>query len=261
MSVPVLYPIIMLLAVGAGAWILKATQRPLGLPTEQRVAIGLAAFCGAMLGAKAPFLLQDWDGLRSGAAWFSSGKTIMCGMVGAYFGVELAKWTLGIRTKTGDSFVIPAAVSIGIGRWACLVAGCCYGIPSQLPWALRCSANDELLRHPTQIYESVFHLSMAALLYVLKSRKIWPGQLAKFYIITYLCYRFLTEFLRPETRFVMELTAYQYFALALIPVFAFLWWRDQSALNATKRKAETKTPSQSSRLPESSSITQDVTDV
>ena len=81
-----LYPLIMLGALAVGAWSLRRNQSQLGLRSSDKVAIGLGAFCGAMIGAKLPFAVSDWEGLRSGAVWFSNGKTIVCGMVGAYFG-------------------------------------------------------------------------------------------------------------------------------------------------------------------------------
>jgi phosphatidylglycerol---prolipoprotein diacylglyceryl transferase len=224
--IPLLYPMIMLLAVACGGWLLRRMQGSLPLSKEQRIALGAAAFCGAMLGSKVPFLLADWQGFLRGTAWFSSGKTILCGLVGAYLGVELAKWTLGIRARTGDSFVIPAAITIAIGRLACLSAGCCYGTPTGLPWGLQCALTDDLPRHPTQIYESLFHFGMAGLLFNLQRRGVWKGQLAKFYFLSYFVYRFLTEFIRPEARYSMHLTGYQWLILALIPIFAFLWWRD-----------------------------------
>lgn len=63
-----------------------------------------------------PLLLSDWDGLRSGTAWFADGKTILLGIVGGYLGVEVAKRLLNVRIKTGDTFAVPVAVAIGIGR-------------------------------------------------------------------------------------------------------------------------------------------------
>ena len=153
----------MLAALASGAWLLRRSQRSLELSVEQRLTIGLSAFCGAMIGAKLPFLVTDVPGLLDGSAWFKDGKTIMCGMVGAYFAVEFAKWALQVKTRTGDSFVVPVAVTVAIGRLGCLTAGCCYGTPTELPWGLRCAISDEQLRHPTQIYESLFHLIMAGL--------------------------------------------------------------------------------------------------
>jgi len=222
------YPLLMGVAIVACGWLLRRSQEKLALSRWEKVVIGLGAFCGAMLGAKLPFALADWQGLRSGAAWFSDGKTIMAGLVGAYFGVEVTKWALEIRVKTGDTFAAPVAVAVGIGRIACFVAGCCYGTATSLPWGVRfpATAGDELPRHPTQLYEAAFHLTMAGVLVLLRHRGIWRGQLAKFYILAYLGYRFVTELIRPEPRVFEGLTAYQWAALVLAPIFAWLWWRD-----------------------------------
>jgi prolipoprotein diacylglyceryltransferase len=84
-------------------------------------------------------------------------------------------------------------------------------------------------RHPTQLYEATFHLAMAAILLALGRRGVWRGQLIKFYILCYLGYRFLTEFIRPEPRYVGGLTGYQWAAIALAPLFVWLWWRDARA--------------------------------
>ena len=138
----------------------------LPISPRQKLAIGLGAFCGAMIGAKLPFVLSDWDGMLSGLAPGSrNGKTILCGLVGGYFGVELAKWMAGVRVKTGDSFAVPVAAAVGVGRLGCFYAGCCYGTPTSLRGA-SCFPRSILPRHPTQLYEAAFHLTAAAVLFV-----------------------------------------------------------------------------------------------
>jgi phosphatidylglycerol:prolipoprotein diacylglycerol transferase len=228
-----LYALIMLVAIATGALVARSSQRSLGLSARDKLGIGLGAFCGSMLGAKLPFVLADWDGLLSGTAWFSNGKTILCGLVGGYFGVELAKWVLGVRIKTGDSFAVPVALAVGIGRLACFVAGCCFGTPTGLPWGVTFRHVDELPRHPTQLYETTFHFVAGIVLYELQSRDLLRGQLIKLYILAYLVYRFATEFIRPEARLWGGLTGYQWAALALAPLFLWLWARDRRDLLAS----------------------------
>lgn len=222
------YPLIILAAIGVGASLLRRSQSTLQLSPHDKWAIGISAFCGAMLGAKLPFALSDWEALRSGTVWFSNGKTILSGLVGAYLAVELTKWIYGIRTKTGDTFAVPAAVTVSIGRLGCFAAGCCYGTPTDLPWGIQFELADGavLPRHPTQLYESAFHLTVAFMMAGLHRRGIWRGQLMKFYILSYLLYRFATEYIRPEPELWWGLTSYQWFALAIAPVFAFIWWSD-----------------------------------
>jgi phosphatidylglycerol:prolipoprotein diacylglycerol transferase len=221
---PWTYPAIMLLSVAVAAALGRGSQASLGLTRWQRLGIALGAFCGAMIGAKLPFVLSDWEGLKSGRAWFDGGKTIVLGLVGGYFGVEAVKWALGIEVKTGDGFAAPVAAAVAVGRLACFAGGCCYGTETYLPWGV--VFHDGVPRHPTQLYEFAFHALCAVALVWMQARGMFRFQLMKLYIILYLSYRFLTEFIRPEPRFALGLTAYQWAALAFAPVFAALWWWD-----------------------------------
>lgn len=220
-----LYPLIMLLSLATGVLLSRRTMPALGLRRTERMAVGLGAFLGAMIGAKLPFVLSDWEGLTSGRAWLENGKTIVFGLVGGYFGVELAKGLLGIRIKTGDGFAVPVAAAVAIGRLGCFVGGCCYGAATQLPWGI--DFGDGQRRHPTQLYEFFFHSSAALGLAWLQHRGLFRGQLIKVYILAYLIYRFLTEFIRPEPILGLGLTGYQWACLGLMPVFVLLWIRDQ----------------------------------
>lgn len=220
-----IYPALMLLAIATGVLLGRRSQRSLGLTARERLAIGLGAFCGGMIGGKLPFVLADWEGLLSGRAWLDNGKTIVFGLVGGYFGVELAKRIMDIRVKTGDGFAVPVAAAVAVGRLACFSGGCCYGTRTSLPWGV--DFGDGLRRHPTQLYEFAFHLSAAVLLAALRRRNLFRGQLIKLYILAYLAYRFLTEFLRPEPILALGLTGYQWASLALIPVFGLLWAADR----------------------------------
>ena len=225
-----IYSAIMTVAVVVGVMISRRTQRGLQLTASEKLGIAVGAYCGAMIGAKLPFVLSDWQGLLSGAAWFSDGKTILCGLVGGYLGVETAKWSLGIQTKTGDSFAVPVAAAVGIGRLGCFSAGCCYGTPTAVPWAVVFPGVDQLPRHPTQLYESAFHFGCAIVLAYCYRRGLFRGQLIKFYILSYALYRFASEFIRPEARQWRGLTGYQLASVVLVAFFAWLWWRDARRL-------------------------------
>lgn len=230
------YPALMIAALVTCSLMLRRAQARLPLVWWQKLGVGVGAFCGAMIGAKLPFVLNDWEGLLSGAAWLAHGKTILCGIVGGYLGVEVAKWSLDIRIKTGDTFAAPVALAVAIGRLACFCGGCCYGTPTSLPWGVCFSTAPDagqLARHPTQLYESAFHFTCAAVLLWLGSRGYLRGQRIQLYILAYLAYRFLTEMIRPEAELLFGLTAYQWAALALAPIFLALWYRDARRIPQT----------------------------
>ena len=74
-----------------------------------------------------------------------------------------------MRVKTGDTFAVPLALALAVGRWGCFFNGCCYGVETTLPWGVwfrsrRRRAPRLMKCHPTQIYESLFHFTMAVVL-------------------------------------------------------------------------------------------------
>ena len=67
--------------------------------------------------------------------------------------------------RLADAAVPAVFLSMALGRWGCLAAGCCTGIQSTLPFALHFPYDASgVTRHPTQIYHA---LSAAAILVIL----------------------------------------------------------------------------------------------
>jgi prolipoprotein diacylglyceryltransferase len=222
------YTLFMVLALAVFLFVRRLVPRPAGLqalPVWRRAALALSGFIGGAFGAKLPFLFgvgdEGWLTL-----WFRDGKTITTGLLGAYLGVELAKLALEIRVKTGDTFALPLALALAVGRWGCYCNGCCFGQPADLPWGVD-FLGDGIPRHPTQVYESVFHLLMAGVLIALMRYDRLRGQRLKVYLIAYGVFRFATEYLRPEPAGLVGLTFYQWVSLVLIVAMALQWAADR----------------------------------
>jgi len=202
------------------------------LPWRKRALLGLAALVGGAFGAKLPFVLSPQEGWLGGPAWIADGKTITTGLIGAYLAVEIAKLALGIHVKTGDTFALPLALAMAVGRLGCFFNGCCAGLPTALPWGV--DFGDGVRCHPTQLYECVFHLIMAGVLWELMRRNWLRNQRLKLYLIAYGCFRFLTEFIRPEPRGWLGLTFYQWVALFLIVAMTIQWQVDRPPRKSTQ---------------------------
>jgi len=225
-----LYSIVMLLAMIAALTLVHRKQEKLELHYAQRAVLGFAAFLGAMLGAKLPFLFeQDWKGIVSPSLWLSDGKTILGGIFGGYLAVEVAKRWSGIHVKTGDTFALPIAVAVAIGRLGCFVAGCCFGCVTELPWGVSFAiANDpaRVVRHPTQLYECAFHIACAGCIVIAEKHRWMAGCRLKIYLLAYLAFRFMTEWIRPEPITSIGLTIYQVACLILATSLIGLWYSE-----------------------------------
>jgi phosphatidylglycerol:prolipoprotein diacylglycerol transferase len=191
------------------------------LPWWKKFVFATAVLGGGVIGAKLPFLFADNTATSSTHLWMSDGKTIVTGLMGAYLAVELVKVALGLRAKTGDSYALPLALALALGRWGCFCNGCCYGTPTTLPWGV--DFGDGLLRHPTQIYESIFHLGMAVILWSMARRAFLPRQRLKAFLISYGLYRLATEFIRPEPVWLCGLTFYQVACLVMVIALGVQW--------------------------------------
>ena len=202
----------------------KSSDGLSSLTPLERLAIGLAAFAGGTIGARLPFVISMSSEGLSFEQWFGDGKTITTGLIGAYLGVELVKLILGIRVKTGDDFAVPMALALAVGRWGCFFNGCCFGTPTSLPWGV--DFGDGVRRHPTQIYESLFHAIMAGVLIEIARHGWLKHQRLKFYLLAYFAYRFATEFIRPEPVAWMGLTFYQWIAVLASAGLVAQWWWD-----------------------------------
>lgn len=223
---PQLYPLMNILALATGLWLKKRQPPDQQLTPLEQFWVGFAAFVGAMTAARLPFVLagiHDGQELRS---LIFGGKTILAGLIGGYLAVELAKKILGIRTRTGDSFVVPVAGSIAVGRLSCFVGACCFGIETRLPWGVVFPTVDMVARHPTQLYEFLFHSLAAIVFATFRSRGLLKNRLFRLYLVAYCVFRFSSEYLRPEARLWWGLTAYQWSAALLAAVFVVLLLRD-----------------------------------
>ncbi|MDR2874550.1 MAG: prolipoprotein diacylglyceryl transferase [Methylobacillus sp.] len=168
---------------------------------ENALVIGVGAIVGAALGAKIAWMLYDpVSAFADFPDWrhLLGGKSIIGALLGGLLGVETAKRAMGIRASTGDAFALPLMLGIFIGRIGCFLAGLddgTYGNATSLPWGV--DFGDGIPRHPTQIYEEIFLALWAMLLIVRGKILTQTGDRFRVFLIGYLIYRLLIEWIRP----------------------------------------------------------------
>lgn len=140
-----------------------------------------------------------------------SSKTIVGGLLGGLLGVELIKKYLGEKRSSGDLFTFPLMLGMIIGRIGCFLNGTSepvFGNETKLWTGM--NLGDGLLRHPIALYEIAF---LALLWLVLKqTEKKWTpeeGLRFKLFMICYLFFRLLLDFIKPRELLLGPLSAIQ----------------------------------------------------
>src|SRR5262249_29544976 len=116
-----------------------------------------------------------------------------------------------------------------IGRFGCLFAGCCFGKPASVPWAITftdpfAAANVgtplNVPLHPTQLYEAgAEFLILMFLLGTEKMGRKFAGRTFWLYIFLYAVSRYVIEFYRGDERgTVGPFSTSQFTSLILAPL-------------------------------------------
>ena len=162
-----------------------------------------------ILGAKVLYLLVDFRNLasnvkdvvgciRGGLVWYGG---VIAVLPFIYFYAKRHKKSYAL---IGDTITGPGILGLGIGRWGCLMAGCCYGKPADVPWAI--IYPDKPIHHPlagipvhpSPIYESIIDFIIAFIAYLFFRRSRGRGIVMLLVIMLYSIARFLLEFLRGD---------------------------------------------------------------
>lgn len=190
----------------ASILVILILSRKQKLPLVEITSYALFGTVISILGAKIYIWLSDI--IRNFSVYVQSPKEILRipeGGGGFYggliLGILFSIWYLPkVRLpfwKVADIVGAGTALGYSLSRIGCFMAGCCYGRPSSLPWAVSFPPLSEPV-HPTQLYDSGLNfMNFLALLTVL-NRKKFDGQVISLDIIINSGIRFFVEFYRGD---------------------------------------------------------------
>jgi phosphatidylglycerol:prolipoprotein diacylglycerol transferase len=194
------------------------------IESSNRVWVLIGATTGALIGSRIIGALEnptEWFNSANPFMYAYQQKTIVGGLLGALLVVEFTKILLKEKTATGDLFVFPLILAMIIGRLGCFSMGIyeeTYGLQTSLPWGM--NLGDNTSRHPVTLYEIVFLLLLwFALWWVQKKSSLANGAVYKLFMMSYLSFRFLLDFIKPHYTFSIGLSSIQ-----LTSVFGLIWY-------------------------------------
>jgi phosphatidylglycerol:prolipoprotein diacylglycerol transferase len=236
------YGVLLALAYLAGLQLAVVRARRAGLDAAKVMDFGIYLIIAALVGAKLMLLLVDFDYFRQNPRELLSlaraGGVFYGGLIAAVLvGLWLVKkYQLPVWT-TGDLIAPGIALGHVIGRFGCLLAGCCYGRPTTVPWAITFTDPAAAVNvgtplgiplHPTQLYDAGAELLiMTFLLATERKGKPFPGRTFWGYMLLYAISRFIVEIYRGDDRgtYFNVLSTSQVLSLAIVPISLFMLWR------------------------------------
>jgi phosphatidylglycerol---prolipoprotein diacylglyceryl transferase len=230
------YGLLLALAYLLGLQMALVRARHRGLDSTRIMDLGIWIIISALIGAKLMLLIVDWDYFsrnpRELLSLAQSGGVFYGGLILALIVALWYMWRHRMAIWTVcDVFAPGIALGHVIGRVGCFLAGCCYGKPTDVPWAVRFSdpfaaANVgtplHIDLHPTQLYEAGAELLILVLL--LRTEKLgrpFPGRTFWSYMFVYGVSRFIIEMYRGDPRgflFGTNLSTSQFISIILVPL-------------------------------------------
>src|SRR5688500_14209579 len=206
------YGVLLALAFLAGLWVVSRQAKKAGLDATRITDMAVYVLIGGLVGAKLLLLIVEWPFYsRNPGELFSlvqSGGVFYGGLIGA---LPVAWWYArkhGLPPwPTADVLAPGVVLGQAVGRMGCFAAGCCYGRPTSVPWAVTFSdiyttrtvgTPLDVPLHPTQLYEAGATLLIFGFLLWLARRKQFHGQVALAYVFLYAVARFVIEFYRGD---------------------------------------------------------------
>ena len=144
-------------------------------------------------------------------------------------------------------------LAVAIGRVGCFLRGCCFGIPTTLPWGLVYSGNDLLPSsyigkplHPTELYHSILDFIIFFILLKVNNKKDFLEKTKKqskfeffrkkggtflLFILLYSLERFFVDFLRfhPANEYIGAISITQLVFVFMIFISLFMLLRRKKA--------------------------------
>lgn len=218
-------------------WSMRVAPR-YGIDSENILDMVLGTALSGIVMARLVFVLLDWKSFASQPLHvfylWEGGLSFHGAAIGGGLAIAWMARRRGIPfLRVADVIAPGVALAYAIGRVGCFLGGCCYGVPTDLPWA--CSFQDPFHphihtppSHPTQIYASLANLLIFTLLARMQKPPHALGKVFWAYFVLYGIYRFIVEFWRigaTSSVVALGLSDAQWVSILMGLVGGFGWMR------------------------------------
>jgi phosphatidylglycerol:prolipoprotein diacylglycerol transferase len=197
------FGVVMIVAFVVAVYMARQRAKRFRLDPNKLADMSFWTLIVGILGARIAFILQDLGYFLKNTkdlfSWQFAGLTSFGGIIAALgfmiFWAKRAGWPVRLMLDV----VAPAGLVMhAIGRFGCLLNGCCYGGQCTLPWGIQVD-KIPVPMHPAQVYDALMNLAAVAFVLWVEKRGQARGQVFALAIALHGLARFIYEFWRAGT--------------------------------------------------------------
>lgn len=206
------YGFLMAVGIGVAYLFLRKEWIKTGIGPEITNEVFLWLIVGGLLGGKLFFFMERpvyyASHFKEFIFSFGNGSVYYGSFLAALFVLILLlkKYRLGFWQQF-DSLAICAVIVQAFGKMGCFMAGCCYGKTCSREWYAVKFTDANAAAQPlntwlyaTQLWDLAIIMLTMVLLFFIRTRKQFNGQVFLIYCLLYAAGRFVTEFFRGDER-------------------------------------------------------------
>ncbi len=232
-------------SIAGVAYMVVQGKKEVGLTFDQANGLFLSIFVAAFVGGKfflifeqPSYYLEHPEKLIMGRGFVFYGSFL--------FTIPVMLWYFKKNKlptyKMLDVMAITTCVVHFFGRLGCFMAGCCYGKPTDSPIGItftNAACYAEPLHtplYPTQLMEAGYILSILAVLWIMRKKRTFYGQLFLLYIMLYAVGRSILEIYRGDAKrgfIIMDYLSHSQFVagiLLVVVLFVYRKWATKNKL-------------------------------
>ena len=207
------------------AWALFSIRKDKLITPEMVINAAIVGIPSGIIFSRFLHVVDLWDYYMANPGKIIGGEGLS--IWGAVLGAIIGIWIFSLINKKfsfghiADILAPGIILAQAIGRVGCTLNGCCYGKPTDLPWAIVYTnpSTHGLIGipvHPTQIYEIIFNLIVFGILLLLRKRLRPDGSLFLIYLTLYSVWRLGIDFIRDGTPFLFGLHQAQVVSIVIL---------------------------------------------
>jgi phosphatidylglycerol:prolipoprotein diacylglycerol transferase len=204
-----------------------------GINGEEILDLAIYVIIGGVVGARILYVIGAWGQYKNNPLEIfmvhKGGLVFLGGLFAVLLVIVLYARIRKINLlKLFDAITPGTMLGYAIARIGCFLNGCCFGLPTKVPWglsfpfgSLAYSYFPQQHIHPTQLYSSASMFLAFLIIVFLYKRKKYDGYILAWGLILYSIYRFVVESFRFSTIHQLGLTPSQWLVLVVGGLAAF----------------------------------------